>query len=266
VVNYDRSRLAVGWRLGILWYRGGFAFATHRFRRAELAHFRAYAGPSRRDYRPHGRHDPAAPFRGIAPDLVQGPRPKSPSLPSPEPSHRAHRLSLIKAPSQGDRSGQRISLQGRCRSSARRRLEHPASGQLSRKPLCLQRFIVHELARRARVADSRCVPTAQFARALRSSGATERARVPIISTESGTTGHAGLRPIEHLLSPRSRDFRAYKVRKTIARPEMEQEISAALGRDNRAAFVPQSSADHARTCLLSIFMRPRAGLPTEPDV
>ena len=86
----------------------------------------------------------------------------------------------------------------------------------------------------------------------------------IIDAKSGTTGARRAASIEQLFAEVNENFRAYKVGNHRHVPEMEQEISAALGRDIALLFVPHL-LPITRGLLSSIFMRPRAGT-TESDV
>ena len=70
--------------------------------------------------------------------------------------------------------------------------------------------------------------------------------------------------MEQLFAEVNENFRAYKVGNHRHVPEMEQEISAALGRDIALLFVPHL-LPITRGILTSIFMRPRTGT-TEYDV
>ena len=86
----------------------------------------------------------------------------------------------------------------------------------------------------------------------------------IIDAKSGTTGARRAASIDQLFAEVNENFRAYKVGNHRHVPEMEQEISAALGRDIALLFVPHL-LPITRGLLSSIFMRPRAGT-TESDV
>ena len=89
----------------------------------------------------------------------------------------------------------------------------------------------------------------------------------VIDNHRCEVGHDGARraaSIEQLFAEVNENFRAYKVGNHRHVPEMEQEISAALGRDIALLFVPHL-LPITRGLLSSIFMRPRAGT-TESDV
>jgi len=86
----------------------------------------------------------------------------------------------------------------------------------------------------------------------------------IIDAKSGTSGARRAASVEQLFAEVNENFRAYKVGNHRHVPEMEQEISAALGRDIALLFVPHL-LPITRGLLSSIFMRPRSGT-TESDV
>ncbi len=86
----------------------------------------------------------------------------------------------------------------------------------------------------------------------------------VIDAKSGTTGARRTASIEYLFAEVNENFRAYKVGTHRHTPEIEQEVSAVLGREVALMFVPHL-LPITRGILTSIFMKPRAGT-TEEDV
>src|ERR1700722_16744542 len=86
----------------------------------------------------------------------------------------------------------------------------------------------------------------------------------IIDAKSGTTGARRQAAVDQLFAEVNENLRAYKVGNHRHTPEMEQEISTALGREVAILFVPHL-LPVMRGLLTSIITRPRAGT-TEEDV
>jgi N-acetyl-gamma-glutamyl-phosphate reductase len=144
-------------------------------------------------------------------------------------------------------------------------IEHPAPQLLAEAVYGLSEFHRHELREARLVATPGCFPTGALLALLPliRRDLIEPSSI-IIDAKSGTTGARRAASIEQLFAEVNENFRAYKVGNHRHVPEMEQEISAALGRDIALLFVPHL-LPITRGLLSSIFMRPRAGT-TESDV
>src|SRR5215472_1788400 len=138
-------------------------------------------------------------------------------------------------------------------------VEHPAPALLKQAVYGLAEFHRHELREARIVAVPGCFPTAALLGILPliRRDLVEPASI-VIDAKSGTTGARRAAQIEQLFAEVNENFRAYKVGNHRHVPEMEQEISAALGRDIALLFVPHL-LPISRGLLSSIFMRPRAG-------
>jgi N-acetyl-gamma-glutamyl-phosphate reductase len=143
--------------------------------------------------------------------------------------------------------------------------EHPAPALLNRAVYGLTEFHRQELREANLVANPGCYPTGSLLGLL---PLIRRDLIDpssiIIDAKSGTTGARRAAQIEQLFAEVNENFRAYKVGSHRHTPEMEQEISVALGREVTVMFVPHL-LPVTRGILTSIFTRPRAGT-TEQDV
>jgi N-acetyl-gamma-glutamyl-phosphate reductase len=144
-------------------------------------------------------------------------------------------------------------------------VDHPAPGLLREAVYGLTEFHRAQIREARIVANPGCFPTAALLALLPliKRDLIEPSSI-IIDSKSGTTGARRAAAIEQLFAEVNENFRAYNVGKHRHTPEMEQEISAALGRDVAILFVPHL-LPVTRGILSSIFMRPRAGT-TEADV
>jgi N-acetyl-gamma-glutamyl-phosphate reductase len=144
-------------------------------------------------------------------------------------------------------------------------VDHPAPGLLREAVYGLTEFHRAQIREARIVANPGCFPTSALLALLPliKRDLIEPSSI-IIDSKSGTTGARRAAAIEQLFAEVNENFRAYNVGKHRHTPEMEQEISAALGRDVAILFVPHL-LPVTRGILSSIFMRPRAGT-TEADV
>jgi N-acetyl-gamma-glutamyl-phosphate reductase len=143
--------------------------------------------------------------------------------------------------------------------------DHPAPELLKNAVYGLSEFHRRELREARLVANPGCYPTGALLGILPliRRDLIDPASI-IIDAKSGTTGARRQAAIEQLFAEVNENFRPYKVGNHRHTPEMEQEISAALGREVAVMFVPHL-LPVTRGILSSIFMRPRAGT-TEQDV
>jgi N-acetyl-gamma-glutamyl-phosphate reductase len=143
--------------------------------------------------------------------------------------------------------------------------EHPAPALLKEAVYGLSEFHRRELREARVVANPGCYPTGSLLGIL---PLIRRDLIDpssiLIDAKSGTTGARRQAAVEQLFAEVNENFRAYKVGNHRHTPEMEQEISTALGREVAILFVPHL-LPVTRGILTSIFMRPRAGT-TEEDV
>src|SRR5579859_6737942 len=143
--------------------------------------------------------------------------------------------------------------------------DHPAPNLLKEAIYGLSEFHRRELREARIVANPGCYPTGSLLGIL---PLIRRDLIDpssiIIDAKSGTTGARRQAAVEQLFAEVNENFRAYKVGNHRHTPEMEQEISSALGREVTILFVPHL-LPVTRGILTSIFMRPRAGT-TEQDV
>src|SRR5215469_7563281 len=144
-------------------------------------------------------------------------------------------------------------------------VDHPAPGLLKEAVYGLTEFHRAQIREAKLVANPGCFPTAALLALLPliKRDLIEPSSI-IVDSKSGTTGARRTAAIEQLYAEVNENFRAYNVGKHRHTPEMEQEISMALGRDVAILFVPHL-LPVTRGILSSIFMRPRAGT-TEEDV
>lgn len=137
--------------------------------------------------------------------------------------------------------------------------EHPAPHLLKEAVYGLSEFHRRELREARIVANPGCYPTGALLGIL---PLIRRDLVDpssiIIDAKSGTTGARRQAAVEQLFAEVNENFRAYKVGNHRHVPEMEQEISGALGREVAITFVPHL-LPVTRGILSSMFMRPRAG-------
>jgi N-acetyl-gamma-glutamyl-phosphate reductase len=143
--------------------------------------------------------------------------------------------------------------------------DHPAPALLKEAVYGLSEFHRRELREARIVANPGCYPTGSLLGILPliRRDLIDPASI-IIDAKSGTTGARRQAAVEQLFAEVNENFRAYKVGNHRHMPEMEQEISVALGREIGVMFVPHL-LPITRGLLTSIFMRPRAGT-TEQDV
>jgi len=143
--------------------------------------------------------------------------------------------------------------------------DHPAPALLKEAVYGLSEFHRRELREARVVANPGCYPTGSLLGIL---PLIRRDLIDpssiLIDAKSGTTGARRQAAVEQLFAEVNENFRAYKVGNHRHTPEMEQEISTALGREVAILFVPHL-LPVTRGILTSIFMRPRAGT-TEEDV
>jgi N-acetyl-gamma-glutamyl-phosphate reductase len=143
--------------------------------------------------------------------------------------------------------------------------DHPAPAILKEAVYGLSEFHRRELREARIVANPGCYPTGSLLGILPliRRDLIDPASI-VIDAKSGTTGARRQAAIEQLFAEVNENFRPYKVGNHRHTPEIEQEISFALGRDVAVMFVPHL-LPVTRGILTSIFMRPRAGT-TEQDV
>jgi N-acetyl-gamma-glutamyl-phosphate reductase len=143
--------------------------------------------------------------------------------------------------------------------------DHPAPALLKEAVYGLSEFHRRELREARIVANPGCYPTGALLGIL---PLIRRDLIDpssiVIDAKSGTTGARRQASVEQLFAEVNENFRAYKVGNHRHTPEIEQEISFALGREVAVMFVPHL-LPVTRGILSSIFMRPRAGT-TEQDV
>ena len=144
-------------------------------------------------------------------------------------------------------------------------VDHPAPALLKEAVYGLSEFHRRELREARIVANPGCYPTGALLGIL---PLIRRDLIDpssiVIDAKSGTTGARRQASIEQLFAEVNENFRAYKVGNHRHTPEIEQEVSFALGREVAVMFVPHL-LPVTRGILSSIFMRPRAGT-TEQDV
>lgn len=143
--------------------------------------------------------------------------------------------------------------------------DHPAPEMLKEAVYGLSEFHRRELREARMVANPGCYPTGALLGILPliRRDLIDPASI-IVDAKSGTTGARRQAAVEQLFAEVNENFRAYKVGNHRHVPEMEQEISAALGREVAIMFVPHL-LPITRGILSSIFMRPRAGT-NEQDI
>src|SRR5579863_6782032 len=143
--------------------------------------------------------------------------------------------------------------------------DHPAPKLLKEAVYGLSEFHRRELREARAVANPGCYPTGALLGILPliRRDLIDPASI-VIDAKSGTTGARRQAAVEQLFAEVNENFRAYKIGNHRHTPEMEQEISTALGREVAILFVPHL-LPVTRGILSSIFMRPRAGT-TEQDV
>src|ERR1700722_15154704 len=111
-------------------------------------------------------------------------------------------------------------------------IDHPAPALLKQAVYGLSEFNRHALREAVLVANPGCFPTGALLALLPliKRDLIEPSSI-IIDAKSGTTGARRAAAVEQLFAEVNENFRAYKVGNHRHVPEMEQEISAALGRD-----------------------------------
>jgi N-acetyl-gamma-glutamyl-phosphate reductase len=142
--------------------------------------------------------------------------------------------------------------------------EHPAPYLLKQAVYGLTEFHRAEIRESVRlVANPGCYPTGTLLGTLPliSRDLVDPGSI-IVDAKSGTTGARRAPQLEQLFAEVNDNFRPYKVGNHRHAPEMEQEISATLGRDVAVLFVPHLLPIN-RGILTSIFLRPRGGTTAE---
>ena len=141
--------------------------------------------------------------------------------------------------------------------------EHPAPTLLREAVYGLTEFHASELREARLVANPGCYPTGALLGTL---PLIRRDLVDpnsiIVDAKSGTSGARRSPQLEQLFAEVNENFRPYKVGNHRHRPEIEQEIAAALGREVAVMFVPHL-LPVTRGILSSIFLRPRGGTTAE---
>jgi N-acetyl-gamma-glutamyl-phosphate reductase len=264
VATRDKVKVAVVGASGYSGIEAVRILSSHPFVELSVLTSEHYAGREVADVYRHMAGIDLPPFEELRPDLVQGRAEVAISC-LPETVGTAHTAELIKA-------GIKVvdlSADYRFKDAAQFRttygIEHPAPQLLKEAVYGLSEFHRHELREARLVATPGCFPTGALLALLPliRRDLIEPSSI-IIDAKSGTTGARRAASIEQLFAEVNENFRAYKVGNHRHVPEMEQEISAALGRDIALLFVPHL-LPITRGLLSSIFMRPRAGT-TESDV
>src|SRR5271167_4728414 len=245
----DKVKVAVVGASGYSGIEAVRILSSHPFVELSVLTSEHYAGREVADVYRHMAGVDLPPFEELRPDLVHGRAEVAISC-LPETVGTAHTAELIKA---GVKEVD-LSADFRFRDAAQFRATYG-----------LSEFHRHELREARLVANPGCFPTGALLALLPliRRDLIEPSSI-IVDAKSGTTGARRAASIEQLFAEVNENFRAYKVGNHRHVPEMEQEISAALGRDIALLFVPHL-LPITRGLLSSIFMRPRAGT-TESDV
>ena len=261
---HDRVKVAV---LGASGYSGIEAvriLATHPFVELTALTSEHYAGREIADVYRHLRGVDLPPFEELRADLIKG---RAEVVISCLPERVGAPL-IAELVHEGIRAID-VSADFRLKDAAAYRqtysADHPAPALLKEAVYGLSEFHRRELREARVVANPGCYPTGALLGIL---PLIRRDLIDpssiVIDAKSGTTGARRQASVEQLFAEVNENFRAYKVGNHRHTPEMEQEISSALGREVAILFVPHL-LPVTRGILSSIFMRPRAGT-TEEDV
>jgi N-acetyl-gamma-glutamyl-phosphate reductase len=264
MASHDRVKVAV---LGASGYSGIEAvriLATHPFVELAVLTSEHYTGREVADVYRHLLGVDLPPFEELRPDLIKG---RAEIVISCLPERVGAPL-LAEFVRDGIRAID-VSADFRLKDAAAYRqtygADHPAPALLKEAVYGLSEFHRRELREARIVANPGCYPTGSLLGIL---PLIRRDLVDpssiVIDAKSGTTGARRQAAVEQLFAEVNENFRAYKVGNHRHTPEMEQEISSALGREVAILFVPHL-LPVTRGILTSIFMRPRAGT-TEQDV
>jgi len=238
VATNDKVKVAVVGASGYSGIEAVRILSSHPFVELGVLTSEHYAGREVADVYRHMAGIDLPPFEELRPDLIQGRAEVAISC-LPETVGTAHTAELIKA-------GVKVvdlSADYRFKNAAQFRttygIEHPAPHLLKEAVYGLSEFHRHELREARLVATPGCFPTGALLALLPliRRDLIEPSSI-IIDAKSGTTGARRAASIEQLFAEVNENFRAYKVGNHRHVPEMEQEISAALGRDIALLFVP----------------------------
>ena len=238
VATNDKVKVAVVGASGYSGIEAVRILSFHPFVELSVLTSEHYAGREVADVYRHMAGIDLPPFEELRPDLMQGRAEVAISC-LPETVGTAHTAELIKA-------GVKVidlSADYRFKDPAQFRatygIEHPAPQLLKEAVYGLSEFHRQELREARLVANPGCFPTGALLALLPliRRDLIEPSSI-IIDAKSGTTGARRAASIEQLFAEVNDNFRAYKVGNHRHVPEMEQEISAALGRDIALMFVP----------------------------
>ena len=264
MASHDRVKVAV---LGASGYSGIEAvriLASHPFVELSVLTSEHYTGREVADVYRHLRGVDLPPFEELRPDLIKG---RAEVVISCLPERVGAPL-IAQFVNDGVRAID-VSADFRLKDAAAYRqtygADHPAPALLKEAVYGLSEFHRRELREARMVANPGCYPTGSLLGIL---PLIRRDLIDpssiVIDAKSGTTGARRQAAVDQLFAEVNENFRAYKVGNHRHTPEMEQEISSALGREVAILFVPHL-LPVTRGILSSIFMRPRAGT-TEQDV
>ncbi len=256
----DKVRVAVVGASGYSGIEAVRILAGHPFAEISVLTSEHYAGREVADVYRHMAGIDLPAFEELRPDLVQGRADVVLSC-LPEKVGLAHTVELIKSGIKVVDLSADFRLKDPAQFRATYGVDHPAPQLLKEAVYGLSEFHRQEL----REATPGCFPTGALLALLPliRRDLIEPSSI-IIDAKSGTSGARRAAAVEQLFAEVNENFRAYKVGNHRHVPEMEQEISAALGRDIALMFVPHL-LPITRGLLSSIFMRPRSGT-TESDV
>ena len=264
MASHDRVRVAVVGASGYSGIEAVRLLASHPFVDLSVLTSKNYAGREVADVYHHMAGVDLPPFEELRPDLLHG-RADFVLSCLPEKTATSILAQLVK-------DGVKVidfSADFRLNDPAQYRttygVDHPAPGLLREAVYGLTEFHRAQIREARLVANPGCFPTAALLALLPliKRDLIEPSSI-IIDSKSGTTGARRAAAVEQLFAEVNENFRAYKVGNHRHTPEMEQEISSALGREVNIMFVPHL-LPVTRGILSSIFMRPRTGT-TEVDV
>ncbi len=264
MASHDKIRVAVVGASGYSGIEAVRILAGHPFVEISVLSSRNYAGREVADLYHHMAGIDLPPFEELRPDLLRGRCDVVLSC-LPEKTATAMLAELVLEGVKVIDFSADFRLNDPAQYRATYGVEHPAPALLRESVYGLTEFHRSQIREARLVANPGCFPTAALLALLPliKRDLIEPSSI-IIDSKSGTTGARRAAAVEQLFAEVNENFRAYKVGNHRHTPEMEQEISSALGRDVAIMFVPHL-LPVTRGILSSIFMRPRAGT-TEADV
>jgi N-acetyl-gamma-glutamyl-phosphate reductase len=264
MASRDSVRVAVVGASGYSGIESVRILAGHPFVELSVLTSRQYAGREVADVFHHMAGVDLPPFEELRPDLLRGRADVVLSC-LPEKTETAMLAQLVKDGVKVIDFSADFRLNDPAQYRATYGVDHPAPGLLREAVYGLTEFHRSQIREARLVANPGCFPTSALLALLPliKRDLIEPSSI-IIDSKSGTTGARRAAAVDQLFAEVNENFRAYKVGNHRHTPEMEQEISSALGREVTIMFVPHL-LPVTRGILSSIFMRPRTGT-TEADV